>query len=102
MKRSEPKMILNLSFEDEEFEKKVKIASEKYVEKIILENLDAAVEKIITRKIEYLIKGYSKVNGVSLEKFISDRTDGIVSDTIDKNIKSIFAKKLAEMIWFFQ
>lgn len=56
------------------------------------------VEKIITRKIEYLIKGYSKVNGVSLEKFISDRTDGIVSDTIDKNIKSIFAKKLAEMI----
>lgn len=98
MKRSEPKMILNLSFEDEEFEKKVKIASEKYVEKIILENLDAAVEKIITRKIEYLIKGYSKVNGVSLEKFISDRTDGIVSDTIDKNIKSIFAKKLAEMI----
>ena len=98
MKRSEPKMILNLSLEDEEFEKKVKIASEKYVEKIILENLDAAVEKIITRKIEYLIKGYSKVNGVSLEKFISDRTDGIVSDTIDKNIKSIFAKKLAEMI----
>ena len=98
MKRSEPKMILNLSLEDEEFEKKVKIASEKYVEKIILENLDAAVEKIITRKIEYLIKGYSKVNGVSLEKFISDRTDGVVSDTIDKNIKSIFAKKLAEMI----
>ena len=102
MKRSEPKMILNLSLEDEEFEKKVKIASEKYVEKIILENLDAAVEKIITRKIEYLIKGYSKVNGVSLEKFISDRTDGIVSDTIDKNIKSIFAKKLAEMIWLSQ
>ena len=98
MKRSEPKMILNLSLENEEFEKKVKLASEKYVEKIILENLDSMVEKIITRKIEYLIKGYSKVNGVSLEKFVSDRTDGIVSETIDKNIKTIFAKKLAEMI----
>ena len=98
MKRSEPKMILNLSLENEEFEKKVKIASEKYAEKIILENLDETIEKIITRKIEYLIKGYSKVNGLSLEKFVSDRTDGIVSETIDKNIKTIFAKKLAEMI----
>ena len=39
MKKSEPKMILNLSLENEEFEKKVKLASEKYAEKIIIQKV---------------------------------------------------------------
>lgn len=32
MKKSEPKMILNISLESEEIEEKVKIAMDKYVE----------------------------------------------------------------------
>ena len=35
MKKSNPKLILNLSVEDEELEKKIEIAMEQYVDKIV-------------------------------------------------------------------
>ena len=47
MKKSEPKMILNVSFESEELDEKVQIAMEKYVEDLMLKNLDSTIEKLV-------------------------------------------------------
>ena len=47
MKKSEPKMILNISLNSEEIEEKVKIAMDEYVEKVIYKNLDEEITKIV-------------------------------------------------------
>lgn len=47
MKKSEPKMILNISLNSEEIEEKVKIAMDEYVEKVIYKNLDEEMAKRI-------------------------------------------------------
>ena len=41
MKKSESKMILNVAFESKELDEKVQIAMEKYVEDLMLKNLDS-------------------------------------------------------------
>lgn len=104
MKKSEPKMILNIAFESEELDEKIQIAMEKYVEDLMLKNLDSTIEKFVVRRITRLVSGkftYSNegtLNGKSLETFIREATNDVIKDVIDKNIKDIFAKKIAEMI----
>lgn len=104
MKKSEPKMILNLSLEDEEFEKKIAIAMEKYTEDVILKNLDETIVRIVNNRIDRLVSpahkwdDNGKIAGKTLDAYIRERTESVISDVIDKNIKDIFAKKVAEMI----
>ena len=104
MKKSEPKMILNVAFESKELDEKVQIAMEKYVEDLMLKNLDSTIEKLVVQRVTRLVSGkftYSPdgtLNGKSLEVFIREATNDIIEDIIDKNIKDIFAKKIAEMI----
>ena len=50
MKKSEPKMILNISLSSEEIEEKVKIAMDEYVQKVIYKNLDELSEFIEREK----------------------------------------------------
>ena len=104
MKKSESKMILNVAFESEELDEKVQIAMEKYVEDLMLKNLDSTIEKLVVQRVTRLVSGkftYSPdgtLNGKSLEVFIREATNDIIEDVIEKNIKDIFAKKIAEMI----
>ena len=103
MTKQNPKMILNLSFENTELEEKVKIAMDKYAEKIVLKNLDDAILKIIDKRIERLIHANSwdnerKIQGVTLDQFVKDRTEQVLADYIDKNAKEILAKKLASLL----
>ena len=104
MKKSEPKMILNVAFESEELDEKVQIAMEKYVEDLMLKNLDSTIEKLVVQRVTRLVSGkfaYSAdgtLNGKSLEVFIREATNDIIEDVIEKNIKDILAKKIAEMI----
>ena len=104
MKKSNPKMILNVAFESEELNEKVQIAMEKYVEDLTLKNLDSTIEKLVVQRITRLVSGkfaYSPdgiLNGKSLEVFVREATNDIIEDVIEKNIKDIFAKKIAEMI----
>ena len=104
MKKSEPKMILNVAFESKELDGKVQIAMEKYVEDLMLKNLDSTIEKLVVQRITRRVSGkftYSPdgtLNGKSLEVFIREATNNIIEDVIEKNIKDIFAKKIAEMI----
>lgn len=103
MKKSEPKMILNISLESEEIEEKVKIAMDKYVEKAIYKNLDEEITKIIDRRIEKLVSASNwssdrKIQGVSFEQFVKDRTEKAIGDFVEKNIKEILAKRFAEIM----
>lgn len=54
MKKSEPKMILNISLESEEIEEKVKIAMDKYVEKLSIKILMKKLQKSLTRELKDL------------------------------------------------
>ena len=104
MKKSEPKMILNVAFESEELDEKVQIAMEKYVEDLMLKNLDSTIEKLVVQRVTRLVSGkftYSAdgtLNGKSLEDYVREATNEVIKEVIDKNIKNIFAKKIAEMI----
>lgn len=55
MKKSEPKLILNLQVDSEELDQKVKLAMDKYIEDVIVGNLDDEIEKIVTKRIEALV-----------------------------------------------
>ena len=103
MKKSEPKIILNLSLENSELEDKIKIAMDGYIEKLIVKNLDETIAKYVDKRINKLLNGkywesQSKINGVSFEDFVNQRTEQALIDAIDKNAKAILAKKLAALI----
>lgn len=103
MKKSEPKMILNISLESEEIEEKVKIAMDKYAEKVIYKNLDEEITKIVDKRIERLVSASNwssgrKIQGVSFEQFVKDRTEKAIGDFVEKNIKEILAKRFAEIM----
>lgn len=103
MNKKEPKIILNLSFEDSELEEKVKIAMDKYAEQLVTKNLDDVIKKIVDKRIENLLSASSwnserKINGVTLEQFVKDKTEGVISDFVDKNAREILAKRLAEIL----
>lgn len=103
MKKSEPKMILNLSIDNQELEEKVKIATDKYVEQLIVKDLDATIARIVENRIVKLINGRAWeperiIQGVTLEQFVKDRTEKTITEIIDKNAKEILAKRLAAIL----
>ena len=103
MKKSEPKMILNISLSSEEIEEKIKIAMDEYAEKVIYKNLDEEIIKIVDRRIEKLVSASSwsgdrKIQGVSFEQFVKDRTEKVIGDFVEMNIKEILAKRFAEIM----
>lgn len=103
MKKSEPKLILNLQIENEEIENKVKIAMDKYVDDVVVENLDETISKIVTNRIGKLVSANRwspdrKINDKTLEEYVKEATEKVISDMIDNNIKEIFARKVAEML----
>ena len=103
MKKSEPKMILNLSIDNSELEEKIKIAMDKYAEQLIVKNLDETIMKIVNKRIDNLLSASSwnserKIQGVTLEQFVKDRTESVIEEFVDKNAKEILAKRLAEIL----
>lgn len=103
MKKNDPKIILNVQLTNEELEEKVKIAMDKYVDQLIWSKIDDTILKILDRRIENILHGSrwdqsSKINGVSFDQYVKDRTDKALTDIIDKNAKEILVKKLAALI----
>jgi hypothetical protein len=103
MKKAEPKMILNISLNSEEIEEKVKIAMDEYAEKVIYKNIDEEITKIVDKGIERLVSapswsGDRKIQGVSFEQFVKDKTEKTIGDFVEKNIKEILAKRFAEIM----
>ena len=104
MKKSEPKMILNVAIENKELDEKVKIALDKYVEDLIMKNLDDTIAKYVVKRITNLVEAKytwspdSKLNGKSLEDYVREATKTVIEEAIETNIKNIFAKKVADML----
>lgn len=103
MKKSQPKMILNVAIENDELDEKIKIAMDEYVEQLVIKNLDDVIVKFVEKRIYKLINGRgwesdSKIQGVSFYDFVKSRTEQVLTDAIDKNAKEILAKKLAQLI----
>lgn len=103
MKKSEPKIILNLSVENSELDEKIKIAIDKYVEQSVYAQLDDVIENIITKRINKLLNSRywesdNKINGMAFEQFVRSKTEDAIAQAIEKNAKDILAKKLARLI----
>jgi len=103
MKKSEPKMILNVSIENAELEEKVKIAMDKYAEQLVLKHLDDTIVRIVEKRVDALINGSywddsRKINGTTLDNFVKQKTEKTIEEAIEKNAKEILAKKLATLL----
>lgn len=103
MKKTEPKIILNLSVENDELDKVIKLAIDKYVEQSIYAQLDDTVEKIVDKRIDRLINGRywdadNTINGITFDQFVKSKTEDAMVKAIEKNAKEILVKKLAEII----
>ena len=98
MKKSEPKLIFNLQVNSEELDQKVKLAMDKYIEDVIVGNLDDEIEKIVTLVSADRWNPNRKIKDKTLEMYVKEATEKVICDVIDKNIKDIFAKKVAEML----
>lgn len=103
MKKNEPKMILNVTIDNDELEEKVKIAMDKYTEQLVLKNLDDTITRIVTNRIDRLINGRNwdsdrKIQGMYFTDFVRSKTETVIADAIEKNAKEILVKKLASLI----
>lgn len=103
MKKSEPKMILNVSIENAELEEKVKIAMDKYAEQLVLKHLDDTIVRIVEKRVDALVNGSywddsRKIKGVTLDYFVKQKTEKTIEEAIEKNVKEILANKLAKLL----
>jgi len=107
MKKSETKMILNVSVVDEELEAKIEYAMDKYVQNIVIGKLDDTIIKIVKRRINQLINGCSwsderKIKGKNLKDYIKEETNEVienyVKEIIDEKTKEMITKKIANLL----
>ncbi|MEE1050407.1 MAG: hypothetical protein U0M60_23645 [Clostridia bacterium] len=101
MKKSEPKIILNVSLEGQELEQKIKVAMDDYVEKVVFKNLDETIEKIVSKRVEQIAAqryGEGLIQGEYLSEYVRRRTNKIIEETVDKNINEIVAIKLSQLV----
>lgn len=103
MKKTDPKIIFNFQMENPEFEETVKIAMDKYIERVIIKELDDKIQKIIENRIKKLVSASAwssdgKINGIPLEAFIREKSEKIIGDILEKHIKEILAQKIAQIL----
>ena len=107
MKKSEPKMILNLSVIDEELEIKIQKAMDRYVKDVVFECLDDTIIKCAKKRVNQLITGYSwsdkgKIKGKNLKDYIKEETNDVienyVKEIIDEKTKEMITKKIANLL----
>lgn len=103
MKKNEPKIILNMTIENDELEEKIKIAMDEYTKNVVYKNLDGAIERIVEDRINRLLNGsnydqYKKIQGMYLNDFVRSKTEKTITEIIEKHAKDILAKKLASLL----
>jgi uncharacterized membrane-anchored protein YjiN (DUF445 family) len=102
MKKSQPKIILNLSLENEELEQRIKIAVDEYMEKVIEKELQADIQKAVDRVIARILKNDrwdtgsriagSYTLGEYIEKEVRAKTAQIAQTAIQKVVAESIAK----------
>jgi uncharacterized protein YabN with tetrapyrrole methylase and pyrophosphatase domain len=91
MKKSETKMILNVSVVDEELEAKIEYAMDKYVQNIVIGKLDDTIIKIVKRRVNQLINSCSwsnesKIKGKNLKDMSLAEMDAIWDEAKQKGL----------------
>ena len=109
MNRTDPKMIINLNLSDEEFEKHIECAVDKYIDSILNstanDKVEAAVKKYVDKKVTAVLQerrydNMSLINGKYLSDYIAEvarpKVDSVISDTIAKAVSAALAAKFKE------
>lgn len=103
MKKSDPKIILNLRLEDPELEKRIQIAMDKYVESVINKHLDSIIQNAIDKRIEKMLNAPSysnegRIGGLPLYEYVKRKTTPKIENYVSQNIHDILTKKLSSLI----
>jgi len=101
MRKTDPKLIVNVTVKDEELEEKVKIAVEEYIDKIVQsEELNNIINKYIDSRVtrsldDYIYQidaGYHTPKRAALDK----KVDEIIENIVDKKIKQKILEELVD------
>jgi uncharacterized membrane protein YheB (UPF0754 family) len=106
MKRTEPKLIINLNLSDQEFEQQIELAVDKYIDSILdscaNEKVTEAIKKYVDKKIDVVLQerrydNASMINGKTLSSYIADiarpKVEVVIADTIAKSVSETLANK---------
>lgn len=106
MNRTDPRMIINLNISDEEFEKKIELAVDKYIESIIdsccNEKVTDKIKKYVDKRLDAVLRekrydNASLINGVYLSDYIADvarpKVNAVISDTITEAVSKALSAK---------
>lgn len=106
MNRSEPKLIINLNLSDEDFEKHIQLAVDKYIESVVdscaNEKVTAIIKKYVDKKIDAILREHpydstALLNGKKLSTYIATiakpKVEAIISDTIAHAVSEALTNK---------
>ena len=106
MKKSEPKLIINLNLSDPEFEKQIELAVDKYIDSILDscagDKVNEAITKYVDKKLDAVLyeRRYDNaalVNGRRLSEYIAEiarpKVNAVISDIVAGQVSEILASK---------
>lgn len=106
MKKTDPRLIINLNISDEDFEKHIETAVDKYIDSILDNTVDdkvtTAIKKYVDKKIDAILaeRRYDDaalINGRNLSAHIAEvarpKVHAVVSDTIAKEVANALMTK---------
>lgn len=108
MKKTDPRLIINLNISDEDFERHIEAAVDKYIDSIldntVEDKVTAAIKKYVDKKIDAILAerrydNASFINGKNLSEYIADiarpKVHAVVSNTIAKEVANALMTKLS-------
>ena len=103
MKRTDTKMILNLTIENTEFEQHIEKAIDKYIEDVldakVSEKVTEAVKKYIDKKIDLILSERRYDNGSLMEgKYLSDYIAKLAKPKVEDVISNVIAQSVTEVL----
>ena len=107
MTKSNPKMILNLNIENEEFENKVQVAVDHYIDDIVhsvaSEKLNTAIKRYVDKKLDDILHerrftNESLVEGKYLSQLIADAARPKIAEVITKAVADVVQGQFASLL----
>ena len=103
MTKCEPKFIMNLSMESEELDAYVQAAMDKYMERLIVKELDDRIEKFVTGRITDFLEqpGWTdkgRIRGFSLREMMDSALNKRLREIIDARAIELAKQKIKEVL----
>lgn len=106
MNRSEPKLIINLNLSDEDFEKHIELAVDKYIDSIVdscaNEKVTTIIKRYVDKKINAILQEHpydnaALIDGKRLSAYIAaiakPKVEAVISDTIAQAVSEALTNK---------